>query len=43
MDWGTNNYINSNVSYRYTDEPNRFYGPYYGREAQDLYDVATRN
>jgi hypothetical protein len=43
VDWGTNNYLNSNVSYGYIGVPDQFYGPYFGDAAQALYDAASVN
>ncbi len=43
VDWGTANYLNSNVSYGYGGVADQYYGPYFGDAAQTLYDVASGN
>ncbi|MEA3274605.1 MAG: hypothetical protein U9Q81_04770 [Pseudomonadota bacterium] len=40
VDWGTNNYLNSNVSYGYMGT-DYYFGPYFGDAAQALYDAAS--
>ncbi len=41
VDWGTNFYLNGNVSYGYEGFPDELYGPYFGNAAQNLYDIAS--
>lgn len=41
VNYGTDNFINSNVSYGYAGVPDEYYGPYFGTGAQNLYNAAS--
>jgi V8-like Glu-specific endopeptidase len=41
VNWGTDNYLNGNVSYGYSGVSDQLYSPYFGNAAQSLYNNAS--